>query len=309
MTLKIAFMGTPEFSIPTLRSLIEAGHDIKAVYTQPPRPAGRGKKLRPSPIESFAIENGLNVFSPTSLKDPINQEKLKKLDLDVAIVVAYGLILPKEILETPKHGAINVHASLLPRWRGAAPIHRAIMAGDKETGITIMQMDEGLDTGPILSMTSVPIKQDATTQSLHDELSELGGKCLGETLIKLEKGTLTPRTQPKEGMTYAPKIEKSEAQINWQDTAKDIDRKVRGLNPFPGAWFSIKGERIKVLKGHEVEMVGPVGQALDDQMTIGCGEGAYKIEIAQKAGKAPMKIQDFLRGSPISKGTQADPFK
>lgn len=306
MSLKIAFMGTPEFSVPTLDALLKAGHEIVAVYTQPPRPKGRGKKPTPTAIDLFAQDKGLKVYTPQSLSDEDEISIFKDLNLDVAIVVAYGLILPDDILKGPKYGCINVHASLLPRWRGAAPVHRAIMAGDTTTGITIMQMDQGLDTGPILTSIEVAISQDDTTETLHNKLSLLGGECLISTLEVLDKGDLKRSPQEEDGVTYAHKIEKSEARIDWTKSAPQIDLKVRGLSPFPGAWFSIEGERIKVLKGVVLEQSGPPGTTLDDCLTIASGSGSYRVLVAQKAGKAPMEAGDLLRGYPISKGTVLD---
>ncbi|MGY8985524.1 MAG: methionyl-tRNA formyltransferase [Sphingomonadales bacterium] len=306
MGLKIAFMGTPEFSIPPLKALIEAGHKIVAVYTQPQRPSGRGKKLKPTAVEIFARENKLEVYAPPNFIDRRDIKAFRDLGLDVSIVAAYGLILPKEILEAPKFGCINVHASLLPRWRGAAPIHRAIMAGDNKSGITIMQMNEGLDTGHILLTKPTSINKSDTTSILHDRLSEMGGKCIISVLKNLEDGCLQNIPQPSEGVTYANKVKKSEARINWQDSAQNIDLKVRALNSFPGAWFLCGEDRIKILKGEVLKTVGEKGLVLNNQLTIGCSKGSYKVLRAQRSGKSPMDTSDLLRGYPINKGVLLD---
>lgn len=306
MGLRIAYMGTPDFSVPALKALIDAGHEVVAVYAQPPARAGRGKKLRPQPVHQFAEERGIEVRTPKSLKDADEQAAFAALNLDVAVVAAYGLLLPKEILEAPRLGCLNIHASLLPRWRGAAPIHRAIMAGDKETGICIMQMDIGLDTGDVLMEERLAITPDTTTAILHDQLSELGAKMIVPAVEGLDTGALTATPQPEEGVTYAKKIDKAEAKIDWQKSALEIDRQVRGLNPFPGAWFEINGTRLKVLAGQVHEKNGPAGETLDDQLTIACGSGSYHISRAQKAGKGAMDTTDILRGMPIPQGSRVD---
>ncbi len=302
MSLRLAFMGTPDFSLPTLKSLIESKHEVAVVYTQPPRPAGRGKKLQKSPIHKLAEQHGIEVRCPTSLKDEAEQQAFADLNLDICIVVAYGLILPKAILDAPRMGAVNIHASLLPRWRGAAPIHRAIMAGDDKTGIAIMQMDVGLDTGDVLAMADTPITNTTTTQKLHDTLADMGAGLLLTVLGFMELGMAKPTPQADDGITYAEKIDKAEARINWQDSAQEIDRKVRGLYPFPGAWCEINGERIKILKGTPVEQHGSAGEVLDGELTIGCGDKAFKVETAQRAGKKPMQSDELLRGLVVSKG-------
>ncbi len=302
MSLRLAFMGTPDFSLPTLKSLIESKHEVAVVYTQPPRPAGRGKKLQKSPIHKLAEQHGIEVRTPTSLKSEAEQQAFAELNLDICIVVAYGLILPKAILDAPRMGAVNIHASLLPRWRGAAPIHRAIMAGDNKTGIAIMQMDVGLDTGDVLAMADTPITNTTTTQKLHDTLADMGAGLLLTVLGFMELGMAKPTPQDSDGITYAEKIDKAEARINWQDSAQEIDRKVRGLYPFPGAWCEINGERIKILKGTPVEQHGSAGEVLDSELTIGCGEQAFKVETAQRAGKKPMQTDELLRGLVITKG-------
>ncbi len=263
-------MGTPEFAVPTLRALHHAAHDIVCVYTQPPRPAGRGKKLQPSPVQKEAEVLGIEVRSPKSLKSAEEQERFAALEADIAVVAAYGLILPQAILDAPKHGCLNVHASILPRWRGAAPIHRAIMAGDPVTGITIMQMEAGLDTGPMLATVRTPI-EDKTTGELTEELAELGAQLMVGTLRELKNHR--PLAQDDEEATYAPKIDKAEARIDWSRPAEELVRHVHGLSPFPGAWFDLDGERVKVLRAEIADGTGSPGEVLDDQLTIACGNG------------------------------------
>ena len=308
MGLRLAYMGTPDFAVPALKALLDAGHDIVAVYSQPPSKAGRGKKLRPSPVHAFAEEHGIEVRTPKSLKTEEAQKAFADLKLDAAIVAAYGLILPTEILEAPRLGCLNIHASLLPRWRGAAPIHRAIMAGDKETGICIMQMDEGLDTGDVLAREAIAITDDMTTAILHDLLADMGASLLVPTLDGLNAGTIKPEPQPDEGVTYAKKIDKSEARIDWAQSATEISRLVRGLNPFPGAWFEVDGQRLKVLAGTVVksEDDAPAGTTLSDHLLIQCGQDAYQITRAQRAGKGAMDIDDLMRGMTIPTGTKHD---
>jgi methionyl-tRNA formyltransferase len=293
--MKIVFMGTPDFSVPILNALA-AQHDILAVYTQPPRPAGRGKDLRPTPVHAAAERLGLPVRHPASLKSPEDQAAFAALNADVAVVVAYGLILPQAILDAPRHGCLNIHASLLPRWRGAAPIHRAIMAGDAETGICIMQMEAGLDTGPVLLRQSTQIGPEDTTQDLHDRLSQMGASLILDALASLPR--LTPEPQPGEGITYATKIDKAEARIDWTRPATDIDRQIRGLSPFPGAWCMAGGERIKLLRSRLTLGKGQPGQVLHD-LTFACGSGAVDITLAQREGKKPQSPTDFLRGFPL----------
>ncbi len=295
-------MGTPEFSVPVLDSLIAAGHEIAAVYCQPPRPAGRGKKERPTPVHARAIELGLEVRHPISLKGGDEQQAFADLQADVAVVVAYGLILPQAILDAPAKGCLNIHASLLPRWRGAAPIHRAIMAGDAQTGVCIMQMEAGLDTGPVLLREAIAIEEAETTGALHDRLSTLGAKLVCDALGQLDD--LVPYAQLEDGITYASKIDKAEAQVDWTQDASLIDRQIRGLSPFPGAWSMLEGARVKLLASRVVQGSGAAGQALDDVLTIACGRGAVQITRAQKAGKGAQDAQDFLRGTAVPKGTQ-----
>ena len=291
--MKVIFMGTPDFSVPVLQALVDAGHDIVAVYCQPPRPAGRGKKDRASAIQVLAESLGLAVRYPKSLRDVDAQTEFAALGAEVAVVVAYGLILPKEILEAPAKGCLNIHASLLPRWRGAAPIHRAIMAGDEKTGVCIMQMDEGLDTGAVLVRREVKIGAHDTTAALHDRLSGIGAELIVEALAELDD--LVPAAQPNEGVTYASKIDKSEARIDWSRPATEIDRLIRGLSPFPGAWCEVSGERLKLLGSRVAEGNGQAGQVLG-AFVVACGEGAIEITLAQRPGKRPMDAVELLRG-------------
>jgi methionyl-tRNA formyltransferase len=300
--MRIVFMGTPEFSVPVLDALVAAGHEIAAVYCQPPRPAGRGKKDRPTPVHARAEALGLEVRHPVSLKSEDEKSAFAGLGADVAVVVAYGLILPQAILDAPKHGCLNIHASLLPRWRGAAPIHRAIMAGDPETGICIMQMEAGLDTGPVLLRQATPIGETETTGALHDRLSEMGAELIVEALVNLD--ALVPDVQPEAGVTYAQKIDKAEAQIDWARPAVEVDRLIRGLSPFPGAWTTLNGERLKLLQSCVSEGHGQPGTALDDGMTIACGDKAVTITRAQRAGKGAQDTETFLRGMAVPKGTR-----
>ena len=263
--MKIVFMGTPDFSVPALDALVQAGHDVVAAYTQPPRPAGRGKKDRPSPVQRTAETLGVPVRHPASLREVDVQDAFASLDADIAVVVAYGLILPQPILDAPRNGCLNIHASLLPRWRGAAPIHRAILAGDAETGICIMQMEAGLDTGPVLFRTALPIEPRDTTGNLHDKLARLGAENLIQTLDTLS--TLTPEPQAQTGITYAEKIDKSEARIVWDKPATTIDRQIRGLSPFPGAWTTLNGKRLKLLGSRTVDHTGAPGTVLGDPVS------------------------------------------
>jgi len=291
--MRIVFMGTPEFSVPVLDALVGAGHDVACVYCQPPRRAGRGKKERPTPVHARALELGLPVRHPVSLKTPDAQEEFAALGADLSVVVAYGLILPQAVLDAPAKGCLNIHASLLPRWRGAAPIHRAIMAGDAETGVCIMQMEAGLDTGPVLLRRAIPILPTTTTGALHDELSALGAGLIVEALEQLDH--LTPEPQPDDGVTYASKIDKAEARIDWTRPAVEVDRLIRGLSPFPGAWCDSDGTRIKLLQSSVAAGTGAPGTVLQG-FTVACGEGAVQIAQAQRPGGQPMAEQDFLRG-------------
>jgi methionyl-tRNA formyltransferase len=285
-------MGTPEFSVPVLDVLHER-HEIVAVYCQPPRPAGRGRADRPSPVQARAEALGLPVRHPVSLRSEEAVRDFAALGADVAVVVAYGLILPQAVLDAPKFGCLNIHASLLPRWRGAAPIHRAIMAGDRETGVCIMQMEAGLDTGPVLLREAVQIGAAETTHELHDRLSALGARLIVQALERLPE--LTPEPQPAAGVTYAAKIDKAEARVDWSRTAVEVDRLIRGLSPFPGAWTEVKGERVKLLRSRVAEGKGAPGQVLHG-FTVACGEGAVEITEAQREGKRPMPTSEVLRG-------------
>jgi methionyl-tRNA formyltransferase len=289
--MKIVFMGTPEFSVPVLDALHQS-HEIVAVYCQPPRPAGRGKADRASPVQARATALGLLVRHPVSLRSIEAQEEFAALQPDVAVVVAYGLILPQVVLDAPRLGCLNIHASLLPRWRGAAPIHRAIMAGDRETGVCIMQMEAGLDTGPVLLRAPTPIGAEETTADLHDRLSALGAQLIVEALARLP---LPAVPQPAEGVTYAAKIDKAEARVNWSNPAVEVDRLIRGLSPFPGAWCEVAGERVKLLRSRLVAGGGAPGQVLGG-LVIACGTGAVEITLAQREGKRAMVPDEFLRG-------------
>lgn len=289
--MRVIFMGTPDFSVPALRA-IAARHDVVTVYSQPPRAAGRGQKPRPSPVALAAQDLGIPVRTPARLRDPQDQADFAALDADLAVVVAYGLILPQPVLDAPRLGCLNIHASILPRWRGAAPIHRAILAGDAETGVAIMQMEAGLDTGPVLALTRTPIAADDTTASLHDRLSTMGADLICDVLDRLP---LPAVPQPQEGVTYAAKIDKAEARIDWTLPAEQVDRQIRGLSPFPGAWCMIGDERVKLLASTVVSGQGDPGTVLPD-FTIVCGSGAVRITLAQRAGKRPMTPADLLRG-------------
>ena len=290
--MRVVFMGSPEFSVPVLEALHQA-HEIVAVYCQPPRPAGRGKADRPTPVHARALALGLPVRHPVSLRGEDAAREFAALRADVAVVVAYGLILPQAILDAPRLGCLNIHASLLPRWRGAAPIHRAIMAGDAATGVCIMQMDEGLDTGPVLLRREVPIGPQETTAELHDRLSLLGAEAILEALDRLPD--LTAEPQADLGVTYAAKIDKAEARVDWTRPAAEVDRQIRGLSPFPGAWADVQGERVKLLKSRLADGQGAPGEVLDG-FTIACGTGAVEVLEAQREGKRPTSARDFLNG-------------
>ena len=302
--MRLIFMGTPEFSVSVLDQLVSAGHEIACVYSQPPRPAGRGKKPRPSPVQKRAEELGLEVRTPLNFKDEVDRAEFAALNAEAAVVVAYGLILPQAILDAPERGCFNIHASLLPRWRGAAPIQRAIMAGDAETGVCIMQMEAGLDTGPVLLRTETPITATDTAATLHDRLADMGAALMVEALAKID--TLTPESQPDEGMTYAAKIDKAEARIDWSKSSAEVDRLIRGISPFPGAWFQVNGQRVKALLSELVDGDGSAGTALDDGLTIACGEGAVRLLNVQKAGKGPQPAEVFLLGTKVPTGTTLD---
>jgi methionyl-tRNA formyltransferase len=298
--MRIAFMGTPDFAVPTLNALAAAGHDIVAVYSQPPRPAGRGKAPRPSPVQQRAEALGIEVRTPLTLRDADEQARFAELDLDVGVVAAYGLILPLPVLHAPVHGCLNVHASLLPRWRGAAPVQRAILAGDALTGVTIMAMARGLDTGPMLAVEALPI-DGKTAGMLTDELAQVGAALL--TRVVSDLGLYPPSPQPDEGVTYAAKIDKAEARLDFEQPAEQIERQVRAFNPAPGAFFEIGAERIRILSAEIVAASGRPGTVVDERLTIACGDGAVRPVTVQRAGRAPMAVADLLRGFPIAPGT------
>lgn len=298
--MRVIFMGTPDFAVPALQALVRAGHEVCAAYTQPPRPGGRrGKELTPTPVHKAAEALGIEVRHPASLKGAEEQAAFGALGADVAIVAAYGLILPQAVLDAPKHGCLNIHASLLPRWRGAAPIQRAIMAGDEETGVTIMQMEAGLDTGPMLAVAKTPV-DGKTAGELTAELAELGANLMVEVLADLPSHAGV--VQPEEGVTYAHKIDKAEARIDWSLSAEQIERQVRAFAPAPGAWFELTGERCKVLAATVAEVSGKPGQVLDDRLTVACGQGAIRPLTVQRAGRPAMATTDLLRGWAIEAG-------
>ena len=302
--MRLIFMGTPDFAVPTLVELATRGHEIAAVYTRAPKPAGRGMDVQRAPVEQEARRLALAVHTPRTLKDEEAQAAFRAHNADAAVVVAYGLILPKSVLEAPRLGCFNIHASLLPRWRGAAPINRAIIAGDAESGVTIMKMDEGLDTGAIAMAERTPIGTDITAGDLHDALSRLGADLMLRTLAAAERGSLTLTPQPDKGVTYAEKISKNETRIDWSKPWKQVHDHVRGLSPFPGAWFEIDGVRIKALRSTKGEGSGAAGTALDDKLTIACGAGAVRFTQVQRAGKQPMSADEFLRGTPVKPGVR-----
>lgn len=303
--LRTIFMGTPDFSVPTLAAMLEAGHEVLAVYTQPPRPAGRGKQDRKSPVHVFADEKGLTVYTPVNFKEEKDRQTFVDLAADVAVVVAYGLLLPKPILEAPHQGCLNLHGSILPRWRGAAPIQRAIMAGDKETAAAVMRMEEGLDTGPVCMETRIAISETMTAGELHDEMAEKGAALMVKALESARQGRLACQPQSEDGVVYAKKIEKSETRIEWSKPAEEVHNHIRGLSPWPGAWFELtigeKAERIKVLKCERAEGKGAPGAILSADLTIACEEGAVRLLQVQRAGKKPMTAEEFMRGIPAGK--------
>jgi len=302
--MRVIFMGTPEFSVPVLDALVGAGHEVAAVYCQPPRPAGRGKRDRPGPVQARAEELGLPVRHPVSLKGAQEQADFAALDADAAVVVAYGLILPQAVLDAPRLGCLNIHASLLPRWRGAAPIQRAIMAGDAETGVCIMQMEAGLDTGPVLLRAAVPIGPEETAGGLHDRLSGLGARLIVEALARLD--SLQPEPQPEAGVTYAAKIDKAEARVDWRCPAEEVDRQIRGLSPVPGAWCMVAGARVKLLASRLAHGAGAPGEVLDGAATVACGQGAVRLLRLQRAGRAAQDAGEFLRGMALAPGTRVE---
>jgi len=309
MPLRLIFMGTPEFSVPTLAELAAYGHDIAAVYTRAPKPAGRrGLTLQPTPVEEAARRFGIPVFTPKTLKTPEALEQFRAHHADAAVVVAYGMILPQPILDAPRLGCFNLHASLLPRWRGAAPINRAIMAGDAETGVMVMKMDAGLDTGDVAMAGRVAITDDMTAADLHDRLSRLGADLAVRAMAALERGQLQLTRQPVDGVTYAAKIDKAEAHIDWNRPAHAVLRHIHGLSPFPGAWSELQTPtepaRIKILRCALAGGTGTPGEVLDDQLTIACAQGAIRIVELQRAGKAPMRAAEFLNGTPLTRGAR-----
>lgn len=309
MPFKLVFMGTPGFSVPVLAALLDAGHEVCAVYAQPPRPAGRGMAEKKSPVQTFAESKGLTVLTPKSLKGEAEQAAFAAHGADAAVVVAYGLILPKAVLEAPRHGCFNVHASLLPRWRGAAPIQRAIMAGDAESGVMVMRMEEGLDTGPVCATARVEIGANMTASELHDALSLAGAKLMSEALCSLEHGELECVPQPAEGITYAAKIDKAEARLDFARPATEVHNRIRGLSPFPGAWLeaaqpSGAPERIKVLRSELAEGADVPGTVIDDHLKVACGKGAVRLLELQRAGKKPVTAAELLRGFALPKGTK-----
>ncbi len=304
MPLRLIFMGTPDFAVPSLLALVAAGHEVVAVYTREAKPAKRGMAMQITPVAREAEKLGFPVLTPKTLKTEEALAAFRAHKADAAVVVAYGMILPKLILEAPRLGCFNVHASLLPRWRGAAPINRAIMDGDNESGVTIMQMDEGLDTGAMAMREALPIGADMTAGDLHDTLATLGADLMPRALAAAESGTLTLTPQPTDGVTYAAKISKAETRIDWSKPAREVHNHLRGLSPFPGAWFELDGVRIKALRSTLAGGSGAPGTALDDNLTIACGDGAVRLIQVQRAGKQPMSAQDFLRGTAVKANSQ-----
>ncbi len=302
--MRLVFMGTPDFAVPVLRAFLDAGDEVAAVYTQPPRPAGRGYKLTPSPVQAFAESRGLPVRCPVALKSPEAQAEFAALDADAAVVVAYGLLLPAPILAAPRLGCFNLHASLLPRWRGAAPIQRAILAGDAETGVCAMQMDIGLDTGPVLAREIVPIGPRMNVSQLHDALAAAGAPLMLRALHEHAAGRLAPLPQASEGVTYAAKLKPEESRIDWQQPASQIDRQIRAFNPGIGTWCTLDGERLKILAAEPVDRQGEAGLLLDDKGLVACGSGALRLLRVQRAGKPPADLAAFLNGRPLPAGTR-----
>jgi methionyl-tRNA formyltransferase len=309
MPLRLVFMGTPDFAVPTLAAIVARGHDVAAVFTRASQPAGRGMELRPSPVEREARRLGIAVLTPNTLRSAEAQDALRAHSADAAVVVAYGLILPRPILDAPRFGCFNLHASALPRWRGAAPINRAIMAGDVETGVVVMQMAEGLDTGPVAMTTRIAIGPDMTAGELHDELARRGADLMVGALDALEHGSLELTPQPQEGVTYAAKVDKSETRIDWTRPWKAVHDHCRGLSPYPGAWFELPDSgalpaRVKVLRTSRGAGAATPGTVIDDMLTVACGDGAVRILELQRAGRQPMGAKEFLRGTPLAIGTR-----
>jgi methionyl-tRNA formyltransferase len=306
MPLRLIFMGTPDFAVPTLLALTSAGHDIAAVYTRAAKPAGRGMDLQSTPVEREARRLALPVLTPKTLKDAEAQVAFNAHNADAAVVIAYGLILPKSVLDAPRLGSFNVHASLLPRWRGAAPINRAVMAGDSESGVTIMQMDEGLDTGAMALVERTPIGPDRTAGDLHDVLARLGADLMTRAIAVAERGSLALKPQPEAGVTYANKISKNETRVDWAKPSAQVHDHIRGLSPFPGAWFEIDDVRVKALRSTKAAGKAAPGTVLDDKLTIACGDGAIRLLQVQRAGKQPMQADEFLRGTPVKAGAHVN---
>jgi methionyl-tRNA formyltransferase len=304
--LRLVFMGSPDFALPTLEALLAAGHDVVCVYTQPPRPAARGQMERPSPVHAFAAGKGIPVRTPESLKGSAEQRAFQELEPDAAVVVAYGLMLPKAVIAAPKYGCLNVHASLLPRWRGAAPIQRAILDGDAETGVSIMLIDEGLDTGPVLLAEKIAIAPKETAAMLHDRLAGLGARLAVKALAGLADATLKPIAQAATGVTLAPRLSRQDGQLDWRLSATRLERQVRAFDPWPGAWFELGGERVKVLAAEVLAAAGGAwpGTVIDDSLAIACGEGALKPTRVQRAGRSAQATAAFLRGFPVPAGTR-----
>jgi len=302
MSLRIAFMGSPDFSVPTLEAIIAAGHEVACVYSQPPRPAGRGKQLTKTAVHEAADRHGIEVRTPVNFKAAEDREAFAALKLDTAVVVAYGLLLPKAVLDAPRLGCFNIHGSILPRWRGAAPIHRAVMAGDAVTGVQVMRMDVGLDTGPVMLTATTPISEEDTTGSVHDRLSALGAKLMVEGLALLEAGPVTLVEQAGEGVTHAAKVSPAEARIDWRKSGVEVSAHIRGLSPFPGAWFEVEGQRVKVLHAKAEIGGGEPGLVIDDNLLVACGEGAVRLTRLQRAGKGQMTAEEFQRGARINRG-------
>lgn len=306
--MRLAFLGTPDFAVQALAAIVEAGHEVACVYSQPPAPRGRGHELRPSPVHAYAESRGIPVRTPASMRDPAEIEAFRALGLDAAVVVAFGQILPREVLEAPRLGSFNVHASLLPRWRGAAPIQRAIMAGDAVTGVQVMRMTEGLDEGPVLSTATVRIDALETAATLHDRLAAAGAGLIVETLAQIAAGRAVETPQAEAGVTYAKKIRPKEARIDWTRPGPEVDRKIRGLSPFPGAWFELPTEkgpvRVKALLSAFEDAEGPAGETLDDRLLVGTGHGAVRLLRVQREGRGPQDAEAFLRGTAVPAGVK-----
>jgi methionyl-tRNA formyltransferase len=301
--LRLVFMGTAEFAVPSLTALAAGRHPLVAVYSQPARPAGRGLEARPSPVARAAARLGLPLHCPASLRTPEAQAAFAALEADLAVVAAYGLLLPQPVLDAPRLGCINLHASLLPRWRGAAPIQRALLAGDRETGITIIQLEPALDSGPILAMERIPIGPDSTASSLHDQLAQLGAAMVGPAVDALAGGRAQPRPQPEQGVTYAGKLDKAEGRLDWRLPAEALERQLRALNPWPGCWTEFRGQRLRVLAGAPAPGQGTPGEVLDEHLTVACGEGALRLTRLQRPGGRPLAGADFLRGFEVPPGS------